>query len=265
MISPEEFTTTTARKVTLIDLDSANVDAFSRAFLSCDLPAEDEDDAKTDPMVTARQLAQEALNEPNSHQTLLNIIRKRPATGLSTKVRDLLEDTEGGTAVKRCIKIARQQKAFESLQKSAQDETQESQKSDAQAEGTYECLLSTEVLTRPLQAVVDAGASHNIVAYRAIRKLKLKGVIRPSKKAFITAGELSFPVGEIDNLPLTIEGIVHHVHDMYGGLEGMLCHVLRPRRFKAHWSCHRFEQGCLVIHCRSSLGFSSLNMRETHD
>lgn len=34
---------------------------------------------------------------------------------------------------------------------------------------------------------------------KTVRKLKLKSLIRPSKKAFITAGgELSFPVGEID-------------------------------------------------------------------
>lgn len=56
-----------------------------------------------------------------------------------------------------------------------------------------------------MQVVVDTGASHSIVSYRTIRKLKLKSLMRPSKKVFITAaGELTLPVGEIAALPLTI-------------------------------------------------------------
>lgn len=54
-------------------------------------------------------------------------------------------------------------------------------------------------------AVVDTGASHSIVSFRIVRRLRLKSLMRPSKKAFITAaGELTFPVGEIAALPLTI-------------------------------------------------------------
>lgn len=80
------------------------------------------------------------------------------------------------------------------------------------AEGTYECVFTTKVLTRPLDVVVDTGASHSIIAYRAVCKLKLKGMIRASKKAFITAaGDLSFPVGEINSLPLSIGVVVQKV------------------------------------------------------
>lgn len=62
-------------------------------------------------------------------------------------------------------------------------------------DGMYECLLLANVLTRKLQVVVDTGASYNIISFRSVKKLKLKSLMRPSKKAFITAvGELTFPV-----------------------------------------------------------------------
>lgn len=47
------------------------------------------------------------------------------------------------------------------------------------------------------------------------KKLRLKSLVRPSQKAFITAGgELSFPVGEIPALPLTIGGCTIRVSCM---------------------------------------------------
>lgn len=145
-------------------------------------------------MMVTKRLAHNAPEEPDSNQVLLDIIRRRRAACLSTKVHDLLEDPEGGIAVCQSIEIARQQKAFEALQRAERAENSEPAKSDSKSEGTYECLLSTKVLTRPLQVVVDTGASHSIVACRSVRKLKLKGLIQPSKKVFITAaGELSFP------------------------------------------------------------------------
>lgn len=75
------------------------------------------------------------------------------------------------------------------------------------SEGVFECLLNASILTRKMQVVVDTGASTSIVSYQTVRKLKLKSLMRPSKKAFITAAnKLTLPVGEIAALPLTIGG-----------------------------------------------------------
>lgn len=63
--------------------------------------------------------------------------------------------------------------------------------------------------------VVDTGASHSIISFNTLCKLKLKSLMRPSKKAFITTGgELTFPVGEIAALPLTIGEVTVKVNCM---------------------------------------------------
>lgn len=83
---------------------------------------------------------------------------------------------------------------------------------------SYECVVPVSVLSRKFQVVADTGVSHSIVAYRTVRKLKLKNLIRPSRKAFVTAGgELSFPVGELEDLPVNIGGKVVKVNCMIVG------------------------------------------------
>lgn len=82
---------------------------------------------------------------------------------------------------------------------------------------TLECLLPVSILSNKFFVVADTGASNSIIAYRTVTKLKLKSLIRPSKKAFITAGgKLSFPVGEID-VPVSIGGTVVQVSCMIVG------------------------------------------------
>lgn len=105
------------------------------------------------------------------------------------------------------MEAARRQHAEQKLRALQQENLQvpEETKPSTEQKGVFECSLGASILTRKMPVVVDTGASHSIVSYRTIRKLKLKSLMRPSKKAFITAaGELTFPVGEIAALPLTI-------------------------------------------------------------
>lgn len=132
-------------------------------------------------------------------------------------MRDLLEDQEGMKAMRRSIAAMRQQRTQAKLQEAQKSGTPPLTKSNEGKAGgdTFECLLPVSILSRKLKVVADTGASHSIIPYHTIRKLKLKKLIRPFKKAFVTAGgELSFPVGEIDSLPVNIGGQVFHVSCM---------------------------------------------------
>lgn len=126
---------------------------------------------------------------------------------MGTKLRDLVNDVEGQAIVRRGMEAVQRQQAEQKLKAIQQENLQgpEGVTKSAEEKGVFECSLGASILTRKLPVVVDTGASHSIVSYRTIRKLKLKSLMRPSKKAFITAaGELTFPVGEIAALPLTI-------------------------------------------------------------
>lgn len=148
-------------------------------------------------------------------QKLLEVIQRRRRQEMGTSVKDLLEDREGMVTMRRRIEAMRNRRVQEKLvaQEAAVDKKISNEK-----EPSYECLLPVSVLSRQLQVVADTGASHSIISYRTVRKLKLKNLIRPSRKAFVTAGgELSFPVGELEELPVNIGGRVVKVNCMIVG------------------------------------------------
>lgn len=125
-------------------------------------------------------------------------------------MRDLLEDAEGMIAMRRSIEARRRQRVAEKFKEAHKLPDPK----DGKQGDTLECLLPVTMLSKQFQIVVDTCASNSIIAYRTVRKLKLKNLIKPSKKAFITAsGELSFLVSEID-VPVNIGGTVVQVSCM---------------------------------------------------
>lgn len=81
--------------------------------------------------------------------------------------------------------------------------------------GHWNVSLRLTILTKPVEAVVDTGASHSIVAYHTVQRLKLGELIKPTKKAFLTAGgERTFLVGEIEALPMKVGGEILPVNCM---------------------------------------------------
>lgn len=196
-ITDTEFTPSVARQVALIDVGEQEGLAFlSEAMSGCLI---DEDNLSDDPdNVKEGEIVPSVREEA---QRVLAIVQARKLKGLGTKMRDIVNDVEGQAAPRRGMEAMRRRQAQEKLRVFQQD----NQEAAPASGGVYECLLPASVLTRKLSVVVDTGASHSIISFRTMRKLKPKSLMRPSKKAFITAaGELTFPVGEIAALPLTV-------------------------------------------------------------
>lgn len=130
------------------------------------------------------------------------LVYARKSRGMGTRISDLVSDIEGQVVVRKGMEAVRRAQAQVRL-KTLQFENSSS--STPEGGGVFECSLEANVLSRKVHTVVDTGASHSIVSFRTIRKLRLRSLTHPSKKVFITAaGELTFPVGEIAALPLTI-------------------------------------------------------------
>lgn len=102
-------------------------------------------------------------------------------------MKDVLDDVVGQAAMRRGMEAVRRKKAHARLQE-LQKENNDTTRSTTASEGAYECAIEARVLTRKVQVVIDTGASHNIVSLRTIHRLRLKSLIKPSRKAFITAG-----------------------------------------------------------------------------
>lgn len=110
---------------------------------------------------------------------------------MGTRLRDIVNDIEGQSLLRKGMEAAWRLQAEEKLRSLQQD----NQGAPAvKEEGALECILDTSILTRKVPTVIDTGASHSIVSFRTVRRLSLKSLMRPSKKAFITAaGELNIP------------------------------------------------------------------------
>lgn len=208
-IADEEFTTSTARQVALVDLgEHDRFDFLSQAMAEVATEGDDiEDDPGAGPIDSAPDIRKEALH-------VMAIVRDRREKSLSTLMKDILGDIEGQAAMRRGMEAACRKKARDRLLELQRDNQQTSTPA-VEGDGVFEYSVDAHILTRKLPVVVDTGASHSIVALRTIRKLRLKSLIRPSKKAFITAGgELSFPVGEIAALAVTMGGATIRVNCM---------------------------------------------------
>lgn len=134
------------------------------------------------------------------------MIKQRRDQGLNTKMKDLTTDVVASRALRANVREGqRRRQSEQACRRSAQLQAGTSKAEPD--EGAFECFLKTTILTKAVEAVVDTGASHSIVAYRTIQRLKLGELIKATKKAFLTAGgELTFPVGEIEALPMKVGG-----------------------------------------------------------
>lgn len=146
---------------------------------------------------------------------LLAAIKDRREQGLSTRMQDLMEDRGASQALRASVREHHTKRMNSQARRQAellQKEERHSvgapiKKPPAEEEGSYECVLKSTVLTKVVNVIVDTGVSHNIVSYRTVQRLKLGEAIKATRKAFLTAGgELSFPVGEIEALPVKVGG-----------------------------------------------------------
>lgn len=176
-----EITSWTARQVALVDLaDQDGMNFVSQALADAHMGQEWDDD-------TNDELGREGQPDvKNEAQQILKLVQARKEKGLSTLLKDILTDVEGQAAMRRGIDTVRKQKARERLRELQRGHGEGSPEIE-KGKGAYECLVDAQILTRKVPVIVDTGASTSIVSLRTIKKLRLKSLIRPSKKAFITA------------------------------------------------------------------------------
>lgn len=193
-----EFDQATARQVTVVDLfEEGDVALLAQSWHSLDLgDAEGDGVDGSSPGRT--------VEIPEWRATILNTICERRSCGRATRLKDLLADQLASWALRASVakfKARRMREQFQRRVKPSEVASEE------EYEGSYECLLPAVCMMKSMDMVVDTGASHSIVAYCTVQRLQLKDMIKPTKKAFLTAGgELTFPIGEIVDLPMKVGG-----------------------------------------------------------
>lgn len=201
-----EFSTVQARQVALVEFGDGDCgDLVARVMMGTPDSVEDENGEDDEPhSVVPKNAAEESKRLLGLHHSTT------PITGAGNSCTRSAGRSGGDGSDEKVFSSDEAAESTSKVTGGAEGPSAPNVSSGAKNPGdTYECLLPVTVLSRKQQVVADTGASHSIISYRLVRKLKLKKLIRPSKKAFVTAGgELSFPVDEIDALPVCIGGKV---------------------------------------------------------